>query len=484
MASVLSRPLLPIKRPRVPLARVAAVALALAVVVLPRPAAARRYTLPELIAKVNASYPGVQAAREGVASADAQLSQATRLWWPTGQLTFGVTGSPEVRCIDPVTGQPWTSPGGDQARALSNCVQTGVVDLRSGEQVLPVHGVAFNLGINLVQPIYTFGKIEAARQAAQAGLDVARAQVDKDRQEVTFNITRAYWLLKWARAAAATLDDGIARLKEWVRKISDEIDKGKTTYTENDLVRLKLALDTAELTALDVDKGKELGLAGLRTLVGEPDADIDDEELDIVNPADQPLAYYEDAASTHRPEARMLAAGMHAARANRSLQLANLLPDFGLAVSFTYAYAQSIDRPFNAFMNQPNALGAGLSLVMRYNLDVAERLATHAKASADERAAIQRRQQALGGIYIEIENAWLDARSARRRSDLVGHSEKVARGWYNAVDQNLQVGVAESRDLVDAARNYFELRMRHLQSIMDVNMATASLKQAAGVLAP
>ena len=42
--------------------------------------------------------------------------------------------------------------------------------------------------------------------------------------------------------------------------------------------------------------------------------------------------------------------------------------------------------------------------------------------------------------------------------------------------------MAESRDLVDAARSYFELRMRHLQSIMDVNMAMATLKQAAGVL--
>ena len=110
------------------------------------------------------------------------------------------------------------------------------------------------------------------------------------------------------------------------------------------------------------------------------------------------------------------------------------------------------------------------------------RLANLSKAKADERMLTQRRRQALGGISIEIENAWLEARAARRRSDLLAHSEKVARGWYNAVDQNLQVGVAESRDLVDAARNFFELRMRHLQSIMDVNMATTVLKQAAGVL--
>ncbi len=458
---------------------VAAAVLAL----LPRTAAARRYTLPELIAKVNAQYPGVEAARAGVDSADAQLSQATRAWWPTGQLTFGITGSPEVRCIDPLTGKPWTQ-GGNQQYALTHCQATDVVDLRSGEQVLPYHGVAFNLGVNLVQPLYTFGKIEAARAAARAGLDVARAQVDKDRADVTFNVTRAYWLLKWSRAASATLDDGITRLKEWIKKINDAIDKGKATYTENDLVRIKLALDAAELTALDVDKARELGLSGLRMLTDDDEADIDDSELDVTDLGAEPLSFYEDAARTHRPEARMLSAGMQAARANKALNFANLLPDLGLALSFTYAYAQSVDDPQNAFMNHPNALGAGLSLVLRYNLDVPERLANHTKAVADQRAAIERRKQALGGIYIEIENAWLDARAARRRSELLGHSEKVARGWYNAVDENLQVGVAESRDLVDAARNFFELRMRHLQSIMDVNMATATLRQTAGVLAP
>jgi outer membrane protein TolC len=173
---------------------------------------------------------------------------------------------------------------------------------------------------------------------------------------------------------------------------------------------------------------------------------------------------------------------LRASHAGLDLQLANLMPDVGLALSFTYALATSVDNPENAFLNHPNALGAGFALVIRYNLDVPQRLANRSKAVADDRVAIARRQQALGGIYIEIQNDWLDARAAREKSDLLGHSEKIARGWYNSVDQNLQVGVAESRDLVEAARNYVELRMRHLQSIMDVNMAMTTLKQAAGVL--
>lgn len=480
MTSLLSRLLLPIRGRRVPSTLAVLVAVA-AVSLWPRAAQAHKYTLPELIAKVQAHYSGVQAARAGVESADAQLSQATRLWWPTGQLTFGLTGSPDVRCFssvfDPTQGKYV------DVRDTVDCTHTDVVDLRSGEQVLPIHGVAFNLSANLLQPLYTFGKIEAARAAAKAGIDVAKAQVDKDRAEVTFNITRAYWLLKWARASAAILDDVIQRLKDWIKKIDADIDKGKTTYTENDIVRLKLALDTAELTALDVDKAKELGLSGLRMLTEEPDADIDDEDLDVSEVSEQPLAWYEDAAVVHRPEARMVAGAVAAAAAQHRLHIANLTPDLGVMLSFTYAYAQSVDDPQNAFMNHPNSLGAGLSLVFRYNLDVPMRLANLSKARADEKMAIARRKQALGGISIEIENAWLEARAARRKSEILGHSEKVARGWYNAVDQNLQIGVAESRDLVDAASNYFQLRMRHLQSIMDVNMAIASLKQAAGVLA-
>jgi outer membrane protein TolC len=429
-------------------------------------------------------YSGVQAAREGVGAAEAQQSQANRLWWPTGQLTFGITGSPEVRCIDPATGKPWNDKmmPGDQTRALNNCIQTNVIDFRDGEQVLPIHGVAFNLSANLIQPLYSFGKIEAAQAGARAGIDNARAQVDKDRADVTFNVTRAYWLLKWARAASALLDDVVTRLKDWIKKIDADIDKGKTTYTENDVVRLKLALDTAAYAAIDVDKARELGLAGVRLLTDDPDADIDEEELDIAEPGEEPLAWYEDAARVHRPEARMLMAGVAAVRAGHKLQLANLLPDLGVLFTITYGYAQAVDNPQNAFMNHPNTVGLGLSLVVRYNLDVPMRLANLAKAKADERVVAERRKQALGAISIELENAWLEARAARLKSEKLAHSEKVARGWFNAVDQNLQVGVAESRDLVDAARSFFELRMRHLQSIMDVNMALASLKQAAGVL--
>jgi outer membrane protein TolC len=459
----------------------------LAVVLLaPARSEARRYTLTELLAKVAHDYVGVTAAREGEAVSQAQVSEARRLWAPTGLVTFGITGSPDIKCIG-AANPDGTLPSMDsnQTRREQNCINTSSVDLtHSTAAILPIHGVALNVGVNIVQPLYTFGKIEAATAAARAGLDVARAQTDAARNEARLLAVRAYFGLKWARASKSTLEDGLKTLSSWVKKIDAEIDKGKTSYTISDVTRLKIALDNAKLVGFDIDRGLDLSLAGLRMLTSDPEADVDDEELGDAEIVDQPLDFYEDAARTHRPEARMLDAGTHAAQANRKLRLANMLPDIGLTGSFNYGLATGVDTPQNAFMSRPNTTGASLLLGARVPLDIAVKLGQYDEARAQERQLAAKRDQALGGIGIEIRKAWLDFEEARQRREVLEHAEKIARGWYNATDQALNTGVAEPRDLSESARNYVELRLRHLQALMDQNIDLAALRNSAGILGP
>src|SRR5439155_20525828 len=136
-----------------------------------------------------------------------------------------------------------------------------------------IRNPALKLDITLIQPIYTSGKIEAAIKAAGAGRDAAKAQLEAARADVVLNAVRAYWGVKTARAAGATLGDGRDKVKEWVDKIEAELHKGKTSYTEQDRLRIKIALDTLELGLLEVKKGERVAVAGLRTLTGDENAD-------------------------------------------------------------------------------------------------------------------------------------------------------------------------------------------------------------------
>jgi outer membrane protein, multidrug efflux system len=451
-------------------------------------AEAARYTLGQLLAKVRVEYPGVIAAREGLASADAQLHQANRLWLPVGDLNFGITGSPSVQCqvTDPLTGNTITkdangAPISEKAR-LNHCDSTGGFDFRSSDQFLPTHGVAFNLSLNLLQPLYTSGKIEAARSGARAGRDAAEDNVELARADVALNVARAYWGLKLARAIEGTIEEGRDKLKEWIATVEKNIAGNAPTYTESDRARLRIAFDNLELVLIDVRRNLRIALAGLRVLVGEEDADVDEEEIDVVEIKELPLSFYEDEARLHRPEAKLLDAAMSASRSFKRLKLSELLPDFGLSASFSYGYASAIDSPSNAFMSHANFLGAGLFLVMHQPLDIGMRLARLEQARADERAMEARRKQALGGIAWDVAGSYANLEEARLRYERLGHAEKVARGWYSAMDSQIDSGGAQStRDSAEAARNYFELRIRHLQAIMDVNLALAQLHRVTGV---
>src|SRR5579859_7823121 len=94
-------------------------ALAL-LLLLPASANATKYTLEQLLARVRSDYPGVSAARANIDVADAQLSQARRLWWPQGQITFGFTLAPSIHCLGPYKSQIYPN-------ALDNCVTTDTV---------------------------------------------------------------------------------------------------------------------------------------------------------------------------------------------------------------------------------------------------------------------------------------------------------------------------------------------------------------------
>src|SRR5579859_5007228 len=237
-------------------------ALAL-LLLLPASANATKYTLEQLLARVRSDYPGVSAARANIDVADAQLSQARRLWWPQGQITFGFTLAPSIHCVDP-----------SGVADVVNCTNTdknssSITNFSLSDFTNP----ALKLDLTLVQPLYTFGKIEAAIKAAHAGEDAAKAQLAAAEADAIYNAVRAYWGVKAARAASATISDGRDRVKDWVGSVDAALEKGTGKYTEQDLLRLKIAVDTLELGLLDLKKAEVIAVAALRTLAVDPTAD-------------------------------------------------------------------------------------------------------------------------------------------------------------------------------------------------------------------
>ncbi len=434
----------------------------------PAPALAKTYTLPQLIELVRKTNPGLAASGRATARVEAQLAEANRSWLPTGEVLSVLAPVPEIRC------EPNTV----------TCNSTSIKDLNDISETLKFRGVFTRTEFRLVQPLFTFGKLTAGRQAALEGLSASRQREDGVAAELALNVSRAYYGLKLARAVLETLNEGKGRLDEAQAQIEKDLAAGTGSVTQTDKLRMGTVQAEVEIRLLEAQKGADEARGGLRALMG-PDApgdiEIDDQPLEPLNVPERPLAHYEDQARLSRPEVRALDHLVASKQALADLERRKQYPDLVLLGSATLAYANSIDDPRNAFFNDPfNSRGAAVAAALRLPLDLGVRNARAAQLRADAEEAVLRRREALGGIGFEIERSHAALREATKRLAAVRAGEKKARAWITAVAHNFATGLAEAKDFADALVASFQFRIRALQAIFDLNMAAASLSRATG----
>ena len=439
---------------------------ALGLLLAPRPAAGDppKRTLAELIAIARQRAPTVAAAEAQVDIRKWQRSGAIRNWLPSGELRGVLTLSTPITCYP----------------STEFCEKTNIANVAQWQGI---SGVAGEINLTLTQPLYTFGKIEHGTRAAEHGIEVEKQRVEIARAETELNVARAYWGLKGSRTALATAVDARDQLAAWVKKIEDDLDldKPKYNFNINDLQRLKVGVSQIDLVVADMTRNAGIAFNGLRAAVGEY-SEIDDAELEPVEIVERPLEYYQRAALDARPEIKALAAGVKARTELARFRRAEMLPDLAVVGTVGYRGAMGVEEPQNAFLNHLNpGLVWGGALAVRQPMDLFVRHARLEEAHAETRALLAQQQLALTGIGFEIAQAWENLGEARRRLDAADRGQRTARGWLTAVQQNIDLGTAEARDLVDAARSYYELRLRFYQAIYDVNLNVFVLRKAAAV---
>jgi outer membrane protein TolC len=101
-----------------------------------------------------------------------------------------------------------------------------------------------------------------------------------------------------------------------------------------------------------------------------------------------------------------------------------------------------------------------------------------ARATLEEIRATER--YALGGVGWEVEQAFRDAEDAERRLEAYSRATGYAKQWLVKVQQGIEVGTYEDKDIVDPAKEYAFKRFSQMSATFDYNMAVAKLAQVTG----
>jgi len=435
---------------------------------------ARKMTLPDLLQMARGN-PGLQASAAATTASEAQVTEAKLNWLPQGDLLSILAPSPNIHCINPLSGLAGTND-------KEPCLETTSPEARITD--VSWNRVFTRTEVKLIQPVYDFGKISAGIAAAEAGVGVSKQKEAGARADIELNVRKAYYGLKFAREVIDMLDEGSGYVDDALKKLDKDLANGTGNVSVTDKLRMRTVRAELDARILEAKRLQGIARESLRTLLG-PDApadlDVDDDEFEPPEVKDRVVTYYEDLARANRPEVRMLEYAVKAKSALADLERRREYPDFVLIATGAFAYAQTVDDSQNAFYNHYfNSRSAGLAAALRMQLYLGPKIARARKTEAEALEITHRRSEALGGILLEVRKSYTESNEAASRVTAMDKGQKAGKAWISAVAQNFAVGLAEARDLSDALVAFFGMRTRYLQAVFDLHMARSALSRATG----
>lgn len=421
------------------------------------------YDLAACLVLADRNHPNIWAARARLAFVHGQLDEAK--WFPYSQWNLNAGAG----VLPPIRGSVYFSSSDLTQRNLS---------VLAGMNLTPTARIS----IDGLIPLYTFGKIDFAKQTAQAGVRVSEWDLEKVRQAVRQDVRRAYFGAMFARDARYLIDEVATRLEKALGDLTEKAANANSGVDEFDLLRLGMYKDQIVVRRAETEKGERYALAALRFLTGvQSRFDVPDEPLKSPDTPIAPLVRYLSAARLFRPEVNMSRAGVVARKAWVDYQYARYYPDIGLGVSAFYNYAPSAERQTNAWTGDPfNSFGFGFFAGARWPLDFLAQSARVQQAEAQLQEARALERLALGGIGVEVENQYGVVVEAKARVDRWGHMTRTSRKWIATVQDMIELGTRDQRALLEPVRYYVDSRSQELWALHDLNVQMSELARLTG----
>jgi outer membrane protein TolC len=420
-----------------------------------------QYGLQECLLLAERNAPQLWAARARLAAVHGQLEEAR--WTPFSYWSM----SSNFGYLPPIGGT-----------ALYNASPYSVLYQGFGNG----WGPAFGVSVRGTLPLWTFGKIDAVKRAAEGRVRVNEWELEKTRQQIRMDTRRAYYGLMLARDMQYIATDVLGKLDKSISNIAAKIERSDPTVEEVDRIRMEYNRDEMLARVAEAKKGESFAIAALRFLTGvQTSFDIPDEPLRRPELTIGPVVRYLTAARLFRADVNMARAGVQARKAWLEFRRAELFPNIGMGLNASYAIAPSADPQRTAWIGDPfNRFGGTFGFGVEWGLDLLPKQARIMQAESELEEARAMERMALGGVGVEVENAYAAVVEAKTREENYDRAEHRSKRWISITQDAIDLGTKDERFLVEPLRAFVFARANHAQALMDLHVNMSELARVTG----
>ena len=325
-------------------------------------------------------------------------------------------------------------------------------------------------------PLYTGGRTTGAVTTADEQHKASEEELTAGRNDLTLEVTAAYWGLAAQRESERVLREAIASYEAHLKDATNFYDSGMTA--RNDVLSVQVERDRAELHRLEASNAAAVGNANLLRLLDLPPGTR-------VLPVDEGPATAEGVALEAmvkqaldaRPDIRALRHRLSATEASVQVARSATHPQASLLANYEYASPNQKIFPLSSEWRDTWTVGVGVSITA---FDGGRTSAATARARAQAEAVSRQLADLEQRVRFEVTSRALDLETASASVTVAARSVEAARENVRVSQDRYQAGVNPSSDLLDAETRLLRAGLEETLARTQLRLARATLERALG----
>ncbi|HEX8022889.1 TolC family protein, partial [Mucilaginibacter sp.] len=171
---------------------------------------------------------------------------------------------------------------------------------------LPNRADAYLGILTLNQTIFAGGKLKYARQSTDLLTQVARLDIENDKDQITYDIISSYYNLYKVLQSKKVVTQNLSTVDAQIKQAQRFFEQG--LVTKNDVLRFQLQRSNIEVNGIDLETNRRIINYNLNVLLGLPEGtQLNIDQITEADRAVAPLTAYLDTAMATRPEFKQFA---------------------------------------------------------------------------------------------------------------------------------------------------------------------------------
>ncbi len=336
----------------------------------------------------------------------------------------------------------------------------------------------YNLVLAVTQPIYTFGRVGSALDAARIFKTISKDDEESALEGVAYETRLAYYRTLLARETIGVMELSVELAEENFDQVRSFHRSG--TASEFDLLRAEVELENARPVLIRARNEYALALADLKRIVSVP------AETQLVladslrfEPVDVELDESLEEAMVHRPELSAARLNVDMMEKALSIEKAEKYPVLSFFTNYNVAAQSPQVIPDEEEIVK--SWGAGIAFELPI-FDGRRRTGRIEQARADLLRAKYRREKTERLVLLDVEQAFFDVTSIEEEIEAQAATVKQAERAYELAEIRYENGLSTQLEVRDARLALLRTKTNYLETVYRYNVAVATLRKAKGTL--